>query len=194
MGNGIKLTDINLSDNPNLPSGENAKIELSDKQTLLTVLNLKNTGATIVPSLSDLTNIRSLNTEDTKVTSIIFANGALIEEAHLGAFTELLSCVNNNNLEILTIQTNDDGKYNLKEVTLNNPSEFINWVDLINLSLYPVLNKITILNVDYQTNNCWSFDDNTWIEQLYNKDGAILSGNIYIDAIREPDYRKYLDK
>ena len=70
MGNGIKLTEVNLSDNPELPSGTNAKVELSGNQTLLTSLNLKNTGATIVPSLSELTNIQYLNTEDTKISAI----------------------------------------------------------------------------------------------------------------------------
>lgn len=194
MGNGIKLTDINLSDNPELPSGENAKLELSGNQTLLTNLNLKRTGATIVPSLSELTNIQYLNTEDTKVSAIIFANGGLIREAKLGALTKNLSCVNNSNLETLTIQKNENGKYNLEVITINNPSKLLNWVEVLELDKCPNLKEITILNVNYEENDCWSFEDNSWIEKLYKLDKATLSGNIYIDKVREPDYDKYLDR
>ena len=194
MGNGVKLTEIDLSDNPELPSGTNAKVELSGNQTLLTSLNLKRTGATIVPSLSELTNIQYLNTEDTKISSIIFANGGLIREARLGALTKDLSCVNNSNLEILSIQTNENGKYNLENITINNPSKLLNWIDILELDKCPNLKEIIILNVDYTENNCWSFEDNTWIEKLYKLDNATLTGNIYIDQIRQPDYIKYLER
>ena len=194
MGNGIKLTDINLSDSPELPSGENAKIELSSGQTLLTSLNLKNTGATVVPSLSELTNIQYLNTEDTRVSAIVFANGGLIREAKLGSVTKNLSCVNNSNLELLTIQKDENDKYNLEVITINNPSKLMNWIGLLDLNACPKLKEITILNVDYEDNNCWSFEDNSWIERLYKFENAILTGNIYIDQLREPDYLKYLEK
>lgn len=196
MGNGIKLTDINLSDNPNLPSGENAKVELSGDQTLLTRLNLKNTGATIVPSLSELTNIRYINTENTKVTSIVFADGCLVEEAYLGANTEILSCINNNQLQNLTIQLTESDTTNLKEVTINNPSTNINWIEVVNTTLCPNLNVAHILNIDYTKNSCWSFDDNSYYEQLYqlkqSGKNVIISGKVYIDQIRKPDYDKYL--
>ena len=194
MGNGIKLTEINLSDNPELPSGVNAKVELSGNQTLLTSLNLKRTGATIVPSLSELTNIQYLNTEDTKVSAIIFANGGLIRETKLGALTKNLSCVNNSNLETLTIQKNENGKYNLEIITINNPSKLLNWVEALELSKCPNLKEVTILNVNYEENDCWSFEDNAWIEELYKLDSATLTGNIYIDQIRQPDYIKYLER
>lgn len=196
MGNGIKLTDINLSDNPNLPSGENAKVELSGDQTLLTRLNLKNTGATIVPSLSELTNIRYINTENTKVTSIVFADGCLVEEAYLGNATEILSCVNNSQLQTLNIQQNATNQYNLKEVTINNPSVSINWTDLINTTVCPNLSLVQLLDVDYTTNSCWNVSF-TYLDQLYqlkqNGKSIVISGKVYIDQIREHEYNKLIE-
>jgi hypothetical protein len=196
MGNGIKLTDINLSDNPNLPSGENAKVELSGDQTLLTRLNLKNTGATIVPSLSELTNIRYINTENTKVTSIVFADGCLVEEAYLGSATEILSCVNNSQLHSLNIQQNATNQYNLKEVTINNPSVLINWTDLINTTVCPNLSLVQLLDVDYTTNSCWNVSF-TYLEQLYqlkqNGKSIVISGKVYVDQIREHEYNKLIE-
>lgn len=196
MGNGIKLTSINLSDNPNLPDAA-GNIEISKNQTLLTSLNLKNTGATQVPSLHELTNIRYINTENTNVTSIIFANGGLVEEAHLGAATEILSSVNNSSLTQLSIQQNTNNKYNLKEVTINNPSKAIDWIEIINTGMCPNLNKVSVVGIDYTTNDCWSFDDKEYLEHLHQlkENGATVSlgGKIYIKAIREHEYLKYLE-
>ena len=57
-----------------------------------------------------------------------------------------------------------------------------------------MLQEIELLNVDYNKNDCWYFKNDEWISELYQLDKATLTGNIYIDVIREPDYDKYLDR
>lgn len=57
-----------------------------------------------------------------------------------------------------------------------------------------MLQEIELLNVDYNKNDCWYFENDEWISELYQLDKATLTGNIYIDQIREHDYNKYLDK
>lgn len=194
MGRGLKLTSIDWSDNPNLPSGLNAVLELSENQTLLTSLNIRNTAATTVPNLSSLTNLKVLNTEDTNVTNITFANGGLIEEARLSSLTQELYCINNHNLTTLTIQETEDKQYNLITVKVHSPSNNVNWVELLQWEKCPMLQEIELLNVDYNKNDCWYFENDEWISELYQLDKATLTGNIYIDVIREPDYDKYLDR
>ena len=193
VSSGAKLLKVDFSNNPNLPEASADSISFGANNALLEEINISKTLAKSV-DLTALTNLKIFNAEDTDIISIEFANGGLIREAKLGSATKNLNCVNNSNLEVLTIQRNENNQYNLEVITINNPSKTLNWIDIIDLNNCPKLKEVTILNADYEENNCWSFEDNAWIEQLYALDNAILTGNIYIDQIREHDYNKYLEK
>ena len=193
VSSGAKLLKVDFSNNPNLPEADADSISFGASNALLEEINISKTLAEAV-DLTALTNLKTFNAEDTIITSIEFANGGLIREAKLGSSTKDLICINNSNLESLTIQKNENDEYALETIRINNPSKLMNWINLLDLSACPKLEEVNILNVDYEDNNCWSFKDNSWIEELYQLKDVTLTGNIYIDQIREHDYNKYLEK
>lgn len=193
VSSGAKLLKVDFSNNASLPEADSDSIAFGANNALLEEINISKTLAKSV-DLTALTNLKTFNAEDTSITTIEFANGGLIQEAKLGTSLNTLICMNNSNLELLTIQKNSDEKYNLEIVTIDSPSTLINWIDVLDIDNCPNIKEVTILNVNYNKNSCWSFADNSWIEKLYQLNNTTLTGNIYIDAIREPDYHKYLDK
>ena len=153
VSSGAKLLKVDFSNNANLPEASSDSIAFGANNALLEEINISKTLAKSV-DLTALTNLKTFNAEDTSITTIEFANGGLIQEAKLGASLNTLICMNNSNLELLTIQKNQDEKYDLEIITIDSPSTLINWINVLDIDNCPRIKEVTILNVNYNENSC----------------------------------------
>ena len=200
LGNGTKLQKINVSDNTALP-GDGYTFNVGAGNVLLEDLNISNTNITSLAALNMLTNLKILDTRRTKVQQLNFASGGLIETVYAGDKVTAITFENNTKLKELKL---DDPSV-LSTLIVNTPSASIDWTSIVDVKESPNLQYVAI--TDIQRNEHWTMDDNSWIEQLYQHaqkttivpstgeekfiNTVILTGDIYIDSIRENDFYKY---
>ena len=160
---------------------------------LLEHLDLRNiSGINTVINVSSCSNLKELYAEGTNATGVIFANGGLLQTAHLPSVKSLLM-KNLNYIEDLSV----DSYGNLEKLIVENcPS--INTYDIVINA--PLLKFLRLINLN------WNFtpqiEDSSIFDRLltvggvdssgvYESDLSVLTGTAYVAVIGQHDLYQY---
>jgi hypothetical protein len=159
---------------------------------LLEYLDLRNiSGIDTVINVSSCSNLKELYAEGTNATGIIFANGGLLQTAHLPSITSL-SMKNLNYIEDFVV----DSYNNLQSLTVENTPNVNTYNIVINA---PYLKLLRLINLN------WDFipkisDDSIFDRLLtiggfdssgYEIDMSVLTGIASVAVIGQHDLQKY---
>lgn len=156
---------------------------------LLEYLDLRNiSGINTVIDVSGCSNLKELYAEGTNASGVIFANGGLLETAHLPNTLVSLSMKNLNYIEDFIV----GGYDNLQTLIVENVPT-INTYDIVNSS--PSLKLVRLINLN------WNVDNSSILSRLYNIDGidssgyetdqSVLSGTVSVPTIGQYELYKY---
>ena len=165
---------------------------LVDNNPLLEYLDLRNiSGINTVINLSSCSNLKELYAEGTNATGVIFANGGLLQTAHLPSLTSL-SMKNLNYIEDFVV----DGYDKLQTLIVENvPS--INTYDIVTNATSLKLLRLINLNWDFvpRIENGSIFDRLLTIGGIdssgYESDLSVLTGIASVAVIGQYDLYKY---
>ena len=161
--------------------------------TLLEYLDLRNiSGINTVINLSGCSNLKELYAEGTNATGVIFANGGLLQIAHLPSTIVSLSMKNLNYVEDFAVNGYDNLQTLIVENVLN-----VNTYEIVNSA--PSLKLLRLINLD------WDFtpqiEDDSIFERLltiggvdssgYEIDLSVLTGIASVSVIGQQDLYKY---
>ena len=165
---------------------------------LLEYLDLRNiSGINTVIDVSGCSNLKELYAEGTNAIGAIFANGGLLQVAHLPNTVKSLSIKNLNYI------TDDnfiivDGFNNLESLTVENTPN-INTYDIV--ANAPKLNTLRLIGLDWDE-TC-QIEDGSIFDRLltiggrdssgYETDISVLSGDAHIIVIEQKQYNDYSD-
>ena len=167
---------------------------LVDNNPLLEYLDLRNiSGINSVINLSSCSNLKELYAEGTNATGVIFANGGLLQTAHLPSLTSL-SMKNLNYIEDFVV----DGYHNLQTLIVENVPN-INTYNIVNNAPSLKLLRLINLNWDFvpRIENASIFDRLLTIGGIdssgYESDLSVLTGLASVSVIGQYDLYKYQD-
>lgn len=157
--------------------------------TLLEYLDLRNiSGINTVINVSGCSNLKELYAEGTKATGVIFANGGLLQTAHLPNTLVSLSMKNLNYIEDFDV----DGYDNLQTLIVEN---------VPNVSTYDIVNSSPSLKLVRLVNLNWDAESSSILDRLYDIDGidssgyetdqSILTGTVIVPTIGQYELYKY---
>lgn len=191
-----RLRSIKIGDstegynNPHITNTETGTVDFSTNYMLehLEVQNLSNANQPL--NLSGCQALSYLDARGSTFTSIVFANGGLLEEAHINNPASLVM----RNLNLLT----------LNNFTITEPSAILQ-LRLENCKLFDnftFVQTLTNLNIVRLTNINWSLSTNTLLEKLltlmgidelgYTINQSYLSGTVTLTGtVYEGNYDKY---
>lgn len=165
---------------------------LVDNNPLLEYLDLRNiSGINTVINLSSCSNLKELYAEGTNATGVIFANGGLLQTAHLPSLTSL-SMKNLNYIEDFMV----DGYDKLQTLIVENVPN-INTYDIVNAAPSLKLLRLINLNWDFvpRIKNASIFDRLLTIGGIdssgYESDLSVLTGIASVAVIGQYDLYKY---
>jgi hypothetical protein len=165
---------------------------LVDNNPLLEYLDLRNiSGINTVINLSSCSNLKELYAEGTNATGVIFANGGLLQTAHLPSLTSL-SMKNLNYIEDFMV----DGYDKLQTLIVENVPN-INTYDIVNAAPSLKLLRLINLNWDFvpRIENASIFDRLLTIGGIdssgYESDLSVLTGIASVAVIGQYDLYKY---
>ena len=165
---------------------------LVDNNPLLEYLDLRNiSGINTVINLSSCSNLKELYAEGTNATGVIFANGGLLQTAHLPSLTSL-SMKNLNYIEDFVV----DGYDKLQTLIVENVPN-INTYDIVNAAPSLKLLRLINLNWDFvpRIENASIFDRLMEIGGIdssgYESDLSVLTGIASVAVIGQYDLYKY---
>ena len=165
---------------------------LVDNNPLLEYLDLRNiSGINTVINVSSCSNLKELYAEGTNATGVIFANGGLLQTAHLPRLTSL-SMKNLNYVEDFVV----DGYNNLQTLIVENTPNINTYNIVINAPLLKLLRLIN-LNWDFvpRIENASIFDRLLTIGGIdssgYEADMSVLTGIASVAVIGQYDLYKY---
>lgn len=192
-----RLRSIKIGDstegynNPHITNTETGTVDFSSNYMLehLEVQNLSNANQPL--NLSGCQALSYLDARGSTFTSIVFANGGLLEEAHINNPASLVM----RNLNLLT----------LNNFTITEPSAILQ-LRLENCKLFDnftFVQTLTNLNIVRLTNINWSLSTNTLLEKLltlmgidelgYTINQSYLSGTVTLTGtVYEGNYDKYV--
>ena len=159
---------------------------------LLEHLDLRNiSGINTVIDVSSCSNLKELYAEGTNATGVIFANGGLLQTAHLPSITSL-SMKNLNYIEDFAVDSYD----NLQTLIVENTPS-INTYDIVVDA--PSLKLLRLINLDWEFET--PIDDTSIFDRLltiggvdssgYEIDLSVLTGSAYVSTIGQHDLYKY---
>ena len=160
--------------------------------TLLEYLDLRNiSGINTVINVSGCSNLKELYAEGTNATGVIFANGGLLQTAHLPSLTSL-SMKNLNYIKDFVI----DGYDNLQTLIVENVSN-INTYSIVTNA--PSLKLLRLINLNW--NFVPSIEDGSIFDRLltiggidssgYEIDMSVLTGNAHVAIMKERQLYNY---
>lgn len=165
---------------------------LVDNNPLLEYLDLRNvSGINTVINLSSCSNLKELYAEGTNATGVIFANGGLLQTAHLPSLTSL-SMKNLNYIEDFVVDSYD----NLQTLIVENVPN-INTYNVVTSATYLKLLRLINLNWDFmpRIENASIFDRLLTIGGIdssgYESDLSVLTGIASVAVIGQYDLYKY---
>jgi hypothetical protein len=165
---------------------------LVDNNPLLEYLDLRNiSGINTVINLSSCSNLKELYAEGTNATGVIFANGGLLQTAHIPSLTSL-SMKNLNYIEDFVV----DGYDNLQTLIVENAPN-INTYDIVTNAPSLKLLRLINLNWDFvpRIENGSVFDRLLTIGGIdssgYESDLSVLTGIASVAVIGQYDLYKY---
>ena len=165
---------------------------LVDNNPLLEYLDLRNiSGINTVINLSSCSNLKELYAEGTNATGVIFANGGLLQTAHLPSLTSL-SMKNLNYIEDFVVDSYD----NLQTLIVENVPN-INTYNVVTSAPYLKLLRLINLNWDFmpRIENASIFDRLLTIGGIdssgYESDLSVLTGIASVAVIGQYDLYKY---
>lgn len=165
---------------------------LVDNNPLLEYLDLRNiSGINTVINLSSCSNLKELYAEGTNATGVIFANGGLLETAHLPSLTSL-SMKNLNYIKDFVV----DGYDELQTLIVENVPN-INTYNIVNAAPSLKLLRLINLNWDFtpRIENASIFDRLLTIGGIdssgYESDLSVLTGIASVSVIGQYDLYKY---
>ena len=165
---------------------------LVDNNPLLEYLDLRNvSGINTVINLSSCSNLKELYAEGTNATGVIFANGGLLQTAHLPSLTSL-SMKNLNYVEDFVVDSYD----NLQTLIVENTPN-INTYDIVTSAPSLKLLRLINLNWDFvpRIENASIFDRLLTIGGIdssgYESDLSVLTGIASVAVIGQYDLYKY---
>ena len=165
---------------------------LVDNNPLLEYLDLRNiSGINTVINLSSCSNLKELYAEGTNATGVIFANGGLLQTAHLPSLTSL-SMKNLNYIEDFVI----DGYNKLQTLIVENTPN-INTYNIVTNAPSLKLLRLINLNWDFvpRIENASIFDRLLTIGGIdssgYESDLSVLTGIASVAVIGQYDLYKY---
>lgn len=165
---------------------------LVDNNPLLEYLDLRNiSGINTVINLSSCSNLKELYAEGTNATGVIFANGGLLQTAHLPSLTSL-SMKNLNYIEDFVV----DGYDKLQTLIVENVPN-INTYDIVNAA--PSLKLLRLINLNWnfvpRIENASIFNRLLTIGGIdssgYESDLSVLTGIASVAVIGQYDLYKY---
>ena len=155
---------------------------------LLEYLDLRNiSGINTVIDVSGCSNLKELYAEGTNASGVIFANGGLLETAHLPKITSL-SIKNLNYIKDFVV----DGYDNLQTLIVENTPS-IDTYNIVNNA--PLLKLLRLINLN------WSAEDASIFNRLlamdgidssgYETDQSVLTGTATVPVIGQYEHQKY---
>jgi hypothetical protein len=162
---------------------------LVDSNPLLEYLDLRNiSGINTVINVNSCSNLKELYAEGTNATGVIFANGGLLETAHLPNTLVSLSMKNLNYIKDFNV----DGYDNLQTLIVENVPN-ISTYDIVNSS--PSLKLVRLINLN------WDAESSSILNRLFDIDGidssgyetdqSILTGIVIVPTIGQYELYKY---
>ena len=167
---------------------------LVENNPLLEYLDLRNiSGINTVIDVSGCSNLKELYAEGTNATGVIFANGGLLETAHLPSIASL-SMKNLNYIKDFVI----DSYANLHTLIVENTPK-INTYSIVNES--PLLKLVRLINLNWdsthQITNGAIFDRLLTLDGIdssgYETDLAVLTGNAHITIMKQQQLADYTE-
>ena len=159
---------------------------------LLEYLDLRNiSGINTVINVGSCNNLKELYAEGTNTTGVIFANGGLLETAHLPKITSL-SIKNLNYLKDFVV----DGYDNLQTLIVENTPN-INTYDIITSA--PLLRLVRLIGLNWDSS--YQIADGSIFNRLltiggidssgYETDLSVLTGNAHIVTVGKQELYRY---
>ena len=166
---------------------------LVDNNPLLEYLDLRNiSGINTVINLSSCSNLKELYAEGTNATGVIFANGGLLEIAHLPSLTSL-SMKNLNYIKDFVV----DG-YDKLQTLIVEHCPTINTYEIVTAS--PKLNILRLIGMDW--NKDYGITDSSILDKLllidgvddsgYETDTSVLTGKFHSATMRLKNLETYM--
>jgi hypothetical protein len=165
---------------------------LVENNPLLEYLDLRNiSGINTVINVSGCSNLKELYAEGTNASGVIFANGGLLQTAHLPSITSL-SMKNLNYIEDFVVDTYD----NLQTLIVENTPN-INTYNMVNNA--PLLKIVRLINLNWDST--YHIKDASIFDRLltmggvdssgYETDLSVLSGDAHVAVIKEQQVHNY---
>jgi len=153
---------------------------------LLEYLDLRNiSGINTIINVSGCSNLKELYAEGTNATGVIFANGGLLQTAHLPSITSL-SMKNLNYITDFTVDSYD----NLQTLIVENTPNINTYNMVINA---PLLRFVRLININWDST--YQLEDASVFDRLLNIDGidssgyetelAVLTGYAFVAVMRQ---------
>ena len=161
---------------------------LVENNPLLEHLDLRNiSGINTVIDISGCSNLKELYAEGTNASGVIFANGGLLETAHLPKITSL-SMKNLNYIKDFVV----DGYDNLQTLIVENTPN-INTYDIVMNA--PLLKLLRLINLNWDAENSSILGRLLTIDGIdssgYETDQSILTGTVTVPTIGQYELYKY---
>ena len=166
---------------------------LVENNPLLEYLDLRNiSGIDTVINVSGCSNLKELYAEGTNALGVIFANGGLLETAHLPKISSL-SIKNLNNIKDFVV----DGYDNLQTLIVENTPN-INTYNIVNSA--PLLKTARLVGLNWDTT--YEIKDGSVFDRLltiggvdssgvYETDVSVLTGNAHVAVIKQKQLSDY---
>ena len=160
---------------------------------LLEYLDLRNiSGIDTVIDVSGCSNLKELYAEGTNASGVIFANGGLLETAHLPNTLVSLSMKNLNYIRDFNV----NGYDNLQTLIVENVPNIDTYYIVNNA---PLLKLVRLINLNwgstYQINDASIFDRLLTIGGIdssgYESDVSVLTGNAHVSVVKEQQMYNY---
>ena len=160
---------------------------------LLEYLDLRNiSGINEVINVSGCSNLKELYAEGTNATGVIFANGGLLETAHLPSITSL-SMKNLNYIKDFSV----DSYAKLQTLIVEN-TPAINTYNIVKNA--PLLKTLRLVGMNWDST--YNITDASIFDRLltiggidssgvYETDLSVLTGNAYVSIMKEKQYADY---
>ena len=160
---------------------------------LLEHLDLRNvSGINSIIDVSGCSNLKELYAEGTNATGVIFANGGLLETAHLPNTIKSLSMKNLNYIEDFDVDSYD----NLQTLILEN-CPTVNSYNIVNSAIN--LNTLRLIGINWDSS--YSIGDTSILERIYRMSGidssgystdmSVITGYLYASIVRQQEYNTY---
>ena len=191
---GAKLKTITLGNKTDGYDNDSLKtLQIGAGNKLLEELDIRNLDSfnnTALPA-SNIPSLKRVYAQGSNISEAVFANNGLLEEAYLPKTITRLELRNLHYLKTISLELNEDGKYNLLHLVALNCS------DMMNTIVLDMVNKTPDLATLRATNINWELSDTTVLEKLYglikNTDApeVVLTGKVHVALIREQQLYNY---